>query len=136
MIDTQNDIHLEGANRIQALIDMYDEVEQYFTDLTNELSMCDKQFSDIYHTIKDAKLTAGNSYKFCREIKRIANERANIKKNLGIRDTFNNHRLKINERSNRGLLATEIYKREKSLDTQYKNRVYSPEDMQEMLGEI
>jgi methylthioribose-1-phosphate isomerase len=134
MVETKEE-HLEGVQKIKKLIDTYNEVEQFFDDLPSALSKKDKQFSDIYHNIMKAKLTAGNSYRFCREIKKIANERAEIKKNIGIKDTFNIHKQKLDNNGNRGLLGNEIFKKEKSLDTQYKNRIYTDDDIKEMLGE-
>jgi len=126
---------LESIDKIKILIESYDQLEDYFNGLSNDLSIKDKQFSDLYHTIKDAKLNSNNAYKFCREIKQISNKRAEIKKNIAIKDTFYQHKNKMENKSNRGLLNNEVHRKGKTLNYQYINRIYTEEDIREILGD-
>lgn len=52
---------------------------------------------------------------------------------MDILSKYESNKTKLLTNNNRQFLVTELHKKEKSLDTEYKNRVYSEEDMNNIL---
>lgn len=122
-------------DKVKTISDELDSLQMYFDKLSIELSQVDSKISDIMHYIENNKIKSKGCYRLIQELKRLREDRRNIKRDMELSRTFNTHLNKIISTENRKFLLVELNKTNKKLDTQYKNRVYTEEEIRELVGE-
>lgn len=109
-------------------------LEDKYLDLPKKQSEVDSKLSDIYHYIENNNLNTNQRYRAVGAIARLRKERREILNEYELLKTYKLHEQKLCEESNRKMLIAELGKREKSLDLEYKNRVYTEEELQKIIG--
>lgn len=122
-------------DRVKTISDELDSLQMYFDKLSIELSQVDSKISDIMHYIENNKIKSKGCYRLIQELKRLREDRRNIKRDMELSRTFNIHLNKIISTENRKFLLVELNKTYTKLDTQYKNRIYTDEELRELVGE-
>lgn len=107
------------------------EIDEYIHSLSERLSTQDSKLSDLYHVLESNNLNASQSCKFVKEMQLVCKERRIIKNDLAISNTYKNHINKLINLDNRKLLITELNKRNKTLQGEYKNRIYTNDELVE-----
>lgn len=126
-------ININIINELESAIQILNDVDEYTDTLVEELSTYDKRTSDLLHYIENNTLNAPQSCKIIKEIKTIRQERRKIKNNMEISKVYKDNINKLINKDSRNMLLTKIHKTEKQLEAEYKNRVYSLEEMENML---
>jgi len=68
-----------------------------------------------------------------KEIKRIRQERRKIKNDMEISKVYKDNINKLINVDSRNILMTKVYKAEKQLESEYQNRVYTKEEIENIL---
>jgi hypothetical protein len=119
---------------LKSAINTLNKVDEYKDSLVDKLSEQDKRLSDLEHYIEENKLSTNQCYRMIKEIKKQREIRRKIKNDYTILTNYENNINKLINHDNRRLLLEKVYKVNKSLDTKYKNRIYTEEEINEILG--
>lgn len=119
---------------LKSAINTLNKVDEYKDSLVDKLSEQDKRLSDLEHYIEENKLSTNQCYRMIKEIKKQRGIRRKIKNDYTILTNYENNINKLINHDNRRLLLEKVYKVNKSLDTKYKNRIYTEEEINEILG--
>lgn len=119
---------------ITSAIKLLNEVDEYKENLVNRLSDQDKKISDLYHLIENTKPTTGQCYRIVKELKKQLELRRKIKNDMNILSVYDKNLNKLLNTNNRNMLLTEVHKAEKRLSTTYQNRIYTDDEINEILG--
>lgn len=122
-------IAYELDNGIQIL----NKVDEYIDTLVEELSNYDKRTTDLLHYIENNNLNAPQSCKIIKEIKKIRQERRKIKNDMEISKVYKDNINKLVNIDSRNMLMTKVHKTEKQLESEYQNRIYTQEDIDNIL---
>lgn len=125
---------MDVLKELTEAIKILNNVEEYKNNLIDRLSEQDKRLSDLYHLIESSKLSTGQCYRVIKEIKTQRVIRRKIKNDISLFNTYDKHINKLLNENNRNMLLAELYKVDKRLQAEYKNRLYTEEEINEILG--
>lgn len=125
---------MDVIEKLSEATKILNEVDSYQSTLADRLSELDTKQQDILHYIEDNKMNMLWCYRLIIELKKVRIERRKIKNNMEILRNYKemDGRM-ITGISNRDQLMVALRKKERSLQTVYKNRQYSDEDIQNIL---
>lgn len=122
--------------KIKDVVSILNEIDEYSNGLANKLSLCDNKICDLMHLIEFNNLSTKQRYRVIGELHKIRVERRNIKNDMSTLRIYNNNSNKLLEANNRQFLLSEIHKTLKyQQEAQYTNRVYTDEEIKELIGE-
>lgn len=87
----------------------------------------------MLHYIENNNLNAPQSCKVIKEIKKIRLERRKIKKDMELSKVYKDNINKLVNKDSRNMLTAKLHKTEKQLETEYQNRIYTQEDINNIL---
>ena len=125
---------MEVLKKLTQAISLLQEVEEYKEQLPTLQQEVDYRLSDLLHKIENDSLNAPQSCKIVKEIKKQRLIRRSYQNDYEIIRTYTNNVNKLMNAGNRELLLAEINRTNKRLNQPYKNRVYTNDDMKELLG--
>lgn len=120
-------------NKVQEVIKILDELEEFEKDIPTNQANVDLIISDLYHLLENQKLNTSQCYRFVKRLKEVLAERRILKEQTDMVRTFVIHQNKLNNSNNRKMLLSELGKREKQLKSEYKYRILSEEDINEIM---
>ena len=109
------------------------EIDDYGNSLENKLEIVNGKIQDLLHYIENNKINILWCYSVIRQIKSLREERRKIKNDIELFAKYNDNRAKLLARNGRKYLEGEMIKKEKSLQTEYKNRQYTDNEIQSIL---
>lgn len=121
---------------MKEVITILDRIDEYSNDLVNRLSELDSKEQDILHYIENNKISVIWCYNIIRKIKEIRIERRKVKNDRELLSKYHDIKTKLTSKDNRQFILTELCKKEKQLQTTYKNRQFSDEDIKDILRGI
>ena len=122
------------TEEITNAISILNKVDDYKDNLVNQLSEQDKKLSDLYHLIENTKLTTAQCYRVIKELRKQLEIRRKVKRDMSLLATYDKNINKLLNENNRNMLLAEMHKSEKRLDTVYQNRIYTDEEIIEIIG--
>lgn len=125
---------MEVLEKITQAIKLLQEIEKYKEELPTLQQEVDYRLSDLLHKIENDSLNAPQSCKIVKEIKKQRLIRRDYQNDYEILRTYTNNVNKLMNAGNREMLLSELKKTNNRLNQPYKNRVYTDEDMKELLG--
>lgn len=125
---------MEVLNKIDEALTILNDIDEYDSTLNGRLSELDSKEQDLLHYIENNKISILWCYKMVKEIKTIRQERRRVKNDMDLLSKFNELKSKISSKDNRQFILPELHKKEKQLSTIYKNRQYTEEDMNKIVG--
>ncbi len=129
---------MNGMNNINIIdstiqaVSLLNNLEDYFNSLDNELSNCDKERSDYEHLIENSKLEELNLELLYQKMQNSLKRRRKIKQDKSLAAYFINNAGKLNMKNNRELFIAGLKNTEKNLDSEYQNRILTPEIVQSL----
>lgn len=130
----RNEIIVE---KIKQVINLLDEIDEMIETQSIEIQNIDLQLSDFYHLIENNELSDVASINVIKRIHDLRVLRRSLNNEHEIENTYNTHKSKLSGKETRQFLLHEIYKTVKSLGSQYKNRILTDEDINNLLnGEV
>ena len=125
---------IDIVEELKTITDNLDKLDQYFNSMSELESNIDMKLSDLYHYIENNNLKTNECYRMIKEIKKQREIRRHLKEDYALLSTYKNNHQRLNNENNRKMLMTEMYKAKKDLSKKYKNRVYTSEEIKEILG--
>lgn len=114
-------------------INILNSIDGYVDSLNSQLSELDSKMSDLYHYLEVNKLNAIECCKFVKEMQKVCVERRKIKREIEIGKVYKCELTKLSNPTNRKFFIQDLRVIEKKLNTIYKNRVYTDEEIQELI---
>ena len=124
---------MELIEEITNAIKKLDEEEEYTDKLCDALSNADQKTSDLLHYIENNNINAAQSCHLIKEIKKVRIERRKIKNDMELARAFKDNVGKLINTENRKMILSKLHKTSKQLETEYHNRIYSKEELTEIL---
>ena len=121
------------VERIKEAIEKLDEIDKLINSQSQELQNVDYKLSDLLHLIENNELSDEASINVVKEIHKLRIIRRSLQNEHEIESTYLNHKSKLTGNDTRQFLANEIFKTVKQLGKNYKNRVYSEEQINELI---
>lgn len=126
---------MDVISKITEAVDLLNEVDDYGSTLVSKLSELDSKEQDLLHYIENNKISILWCYRMIKQIKTLREERRKVKNDMELVYKFNEVKTKmISGKENRQFMMIDLHKKEKQLQTTYKNRQYSEEDIQKIIG--
>lgn len=126
----ENESHEEIVSRYLAVVKELDSIDTYLNGVADRQSDIDTRISDVEHFIEeldyyDVQLTAKQCQKLIELIKDLRQIRRGLKKEQYLNDVLDQNKAKIGYSNQRQMLITDLCRKEKSLNTVYKPRLLS-----------
>lgn len=122
----------EIVSKIKLVIKTLDEIDDFIDTQNEEMSKIDLELSDWIHFIENNDFNEEISHKVVSKIRDLRQRRRSLCNEQAIESTYKNNASKVMGNNTRPFLLNEIERTVKQLDTEYKNRVLTDEDIQEL----
>lgn len=120
---------------LKQVITILDKFDNYRDSYPEKVSKIDNKLNDLYHYIENNSLTTNQRYRIVGEIQKVRKERRILKNAGTLLNYYQKNIGKLNNTNNRKFLLSGINQVNKSLGLKYKNRVYSDEELRNIIGE-
>lgn len=124
---------MDIIEEITEIIEKLNIVDGYCNSLNNELNILDEKTQDLLHYIENNKISTFHCYRIIKELKEIRQRRRKVKQDIELSKKYQEQKNRLASSEHRQFLLTELHKKEKQLQTEYKNRFYTEEDIQKIL---
>ena len=121
--------------KIKSAITLLDEIDEMITTQSYECQQVDYEMQDWLHYIENNELTESQYIKVAKEMQRLRRERRHLHNEYEIEKTFKDNASKVMGNNTRGLLLAEINKTIKQINSEYKNRILTDEQIEEKISE-
>ena len=128
-------IKIDILETIIVVIQYLDELENYINTLEDKYIKINQKQQDLLHLIENNKLKTNECYRVIKELHKVRLERRKIKNDMELANTFKLHKTQLLSISNREFLKSLLIKKQEQLVTsKYKNRIYTEDELKEMMG--
>ncbi len=128
-------IKIDILETIIVVIQYLDELENYINTLEDKYIKINQNQQDLLHLIENNKLKTNECYRVIKELHKVRLERRKIKNDMELANTFKLHKTQLLSISNREFLKGLLTKKQEQLVTsKYKNRIYTEDELKEMMG--
>lgn len=125
---------IEIIEKIKKAIESLDEIDEMIDTQSAELQSTDLELSDLYHLIEQGRVSKEASTKIIKRIEELRLKRRALNNEHEIESTYLTHKSKMTGKDTRSFLASEIHKTVNKLNCDYKFRVLSDDDINELLS--
>lgn len=125
---------MDILEKIKIVIKNMDEIEERIEELPALQSEVDYKLQDLYHYIENSPIKTNEAYRLVKEIKRLRAIRRDYKIEYELINEFRNNYQKLTQINNRRMLLANVGKKLKQITSEYKNKGYTDEELQEVLG--
>lgn len=125
---------MDVIGTIEEVVMKLNSLEEYMNELGNQLSIADRKKSDIEHFIEERKVNVFQAYKVYKELEKVLLERRKIKNDIELAKVFRSNETKLIKVKNRESLLDDLHNRNNDLNCEYNNKVYSKEELEEIIG--
>lgn len=125
----------ERINVIDCLtqaISILNKTDEYLESLCDRLSECDSLISDYQHFIECTNINEINLKELYSNMQEIFKLRRTIKNDLALKVNYQNLVARLNSTTNRQFLLQSMNTTQSKLNTTYKNRILSEEEVQKL----
>ena len=109
------------------------DLDNYFNELPSLQSQIDEELSDLLHYIENNDLTPKQSTKMIKLLKQKRMARRGLCNDYEIKKIYNAHKGKMATDAQRPFFLSEIHKKAKELNSTYKSRQLSDEQIKELI---
>lgn len=118
--------------KIKNAVSILDEIDKMIDEQPEELQKIDYELSDLYHYIENKDLTDDVSIKIIKRIKELRIERRSLNNEYSIEKAYKDNSSKMMGTNSRPFLLNILNQTVKNLNCEYKNRVLTEEDIQNL----
>ena len=139
MVKTKEQQEEKETISSQILSQIYDiskqmtDLDEYFDKLPTLQSKVDEEISDLLHYIENNQLNLKQSAKMIKLLQEKRLIRRGLSNDNIIKNTYNNHKNKLIINVQRPFFLNEINKKTRELNSTYRNRQLSDENIKELL---
>lgn len=120
------------VEKITQAIKTLDEIDEMILTQGQELQKIDLELSDLYHFIENNDINEDTSVKLIDRIKYLRLIRRSLQREHEIENAYKNNSSKMMGNNTRGFLLNTVYQTVKNLNTEYKNRVLTEDDIKDL----
>ena len=120
--------------KISNAISILDEIDNMIRTQSIELQKVDYKLSDLYHLVENNELSDEASINVVREIHLLRKERRSLNNEHELEIVYQNQKQKMIVNDSRQFIITELNKTNKRLNNEYKNRVYTEEEIEKLIS--
>ena len=120
------------VEKIIEAVKVLDEIDEMISTQGQELQKVDLELSDLYHFIENNNVTNETSVKLIDRIKYLRLIRRSLQREYEIENAYKNNSSKMMGTNSRPFLLSTIKQTVKNLNTEYKNRVLTDEDIENL----
>ena len=120
------------VDKITQAVKILDEIDEMISTQGQELQKIDLELSDLYHFIENNNVNDDTSVKLIERIKYLRLMRRSLQREYEIENAYKNNSSKMMGNNTRPFLLNTIKQTVKNLNTEYKNRVLTDEDIQNL----
>nr|DAP64636.1 MAG TPA: AT hook containing protein [Caudoviricetes sp.] len=120
--------------KIKNAICILDDIDDMIRTQSIELQKVDYKLSDLYHLIENNELSDEASINVVKEIHDLRKERRSLNNEHDLELAYQNQKSKMIGNDSRQFIMTEINKTNKRLNSEYKNRVYTEEEIEKLIS--
>lgn len=117
-------------------INIIDEIDDLIATQSITNQKIDQEIQDWLHYIENNELTDSESIIVIKKLKELRIERRSLRNEYEIEKVYKDNSSKMMGNNTRSLLKAEIHKIIKQLDSEYKNRVLTDEQIKQVLEPI
>jgi len=126
---------MDILSTIISAMEQLDDIEKYINTLEDKYIKINQKQQDLLHLIENNKLKTNECYRVIKELHNVRLERRKIKNDMELANTFKLHKTQLLSISNREFLKSLLIKKQEQLVTsKYKNRIYTEDELKEMMG--
>ena len=120
------------VDKITQAVKILDEIDEMISTQGQELQKIDLELSDLYHFIENNNVTDNTSVKLIERIKQLRLKRRSLQREYEIENAYKNNSSKMMGNGTRSFLLNTIKQTVKNLNSEYKNRVLTDEDIEKL----
>lgn len=121
--------------KIKNAVLLLDEIDDMINTQSYQCQQIDYEMQDWLHYIENNEVNDKQSIKIIKEMQRLRRERRCLHNEYEIEKTFKDNASKVMGNNTRPMLLAEIGKTVKQINSDYKNRVLTDEQINELLSE-
>lgn len=125
---------MDILEKIKIVVENMDDIENRLEELPELQSETDCKLQDLYHYIENNQIKTNEAYRIIKEIKRLRNIRRDYKIEYELIKEFQNNYQKLTQINNRQMLLAGVNKKLKVITSEYTNKGYTNEELQEVIG--
>ncbi len=123
-------------DKVIGISKLLDELDTYYDELPNLLSLYDSKICDLLHIIEIKSLSAPQRCRVIKELHNLRLKRREIKNNMELMRIYKVEQNKLLGQDHRPFLLSDIGKTEKIQNSRvYGYRGYTEEEIKELIGE-
>lgn len=120
------------VDKITQAVKILDEIDEMISTQGQELQKIDLELSDLYHFIENNNVTDNTSVKLIERIKQLRLKRRSLQREYEIENAYKNNSSKMMGNGTRSFLINTIKQTVKNLNSEYKNRVLTDDDIEKL----
>lgn len=121
------------VEKIKTAVKVLDEIDTMIKTQSKELQTVDYELSDLYHLIENNDLNKDASFNIVNRIRELRRLRRSLNNEHEIENTYQLHKSKMTGNETRQFLVNEIHRTEKQLNCEYKNRILTEENINNLV---
>lgn len=124
---------IDIISELKSITEKLDKLDTYYENIGDMQRDIDYRLCDLYHYIENNSLKTNECYRIIKEIKKQREQRRRLKNDYELLKVYKNNIQRLNNENNRKMVIADIHKTKKELGKNYKNRIYSEEELNEIL---
>lgn len=124
---------IDIISELKSITEKLDKLDTYYENIGDMQRDIDYRLCDLYHYIENNSLKTNECYRIIKEIKKQREQRRRLKSDYELLKVYKNNIQRFNNENNRKMVIADIHKTKKELGKNYKNRIYSEEELNEIL---
>lgn len=121
--------NINVIDNIVKAISILNTTDTYLEGLNDSLSKCDSEISDYEHFIENSNIADIDTVQLFKKMQEVFLKRRTVKKDMALRDNYYNLSSRLNNSTNREFLIQNLKNTSNKLDTKYKNRILTEEEL-------
>lgn len=119
---------------ISNVVKELDSIDEFISVQSQEFLKVEEELLDYYHLIENNELSDSACIEIVKRIHNARKIRRSLKKEAELERTYSTYKSRLTGTDTRQFLLAEVYKTRNSLNTTYKNRIITDEDVNGILN--
>lgn len=123
----------EVINNLKDIIQAFDNLAEIKNQHPDKMQKVEYEISDILHLIENSDIPSECCETIIGKLKELRQERRSLKNQYELMKTYETYKDRLLNDNSRIMFASEIGKAVNKLDSEYKNRVLTKEEIEELI---
>lgn len=122
------------VDRLIGIVESVEKVADEPSWYYDKVHECDLKLCDLMHLLENGTFKSYELVRIATHIKKVRVERRTAKENQELTRLFMNSLAQLQSSGSRTMLEEKIYKTYKDMNQPYKNRIYTPEEIEQIIA--